>query len=196
MPAASTPWEFIDQFFMSTSNVHQTLRSIASKLTNQGIDYALIGGMALVVHGYIRTTQDIDLLMSVEGLQRFQAQLFKLGFVPAFAGATRMFRDSRTNVIVEVITAGEYPGDGKPKPVRFPDPATVAIDRDGIKVVNLSTLIELKLASGLSAPDRLKDLADVQELIRVLNLPISLSSDLDQSVRSEYLRLWRSILNR
>jgi hypothetical protein len=36
---------------------------------------------------------------------------------------------------VEILITGEYPGDGKPKPVQFPDPAIAAIDRDGIQVI-------------------------------------------------------------
>jgi hypothetical protein len=62
-----------------------------------------------------------------------------------------------------------------------------------MKVTRLETLIELKLASGLTAPDRLKDLADVQELIRMLNLPEQLGLQIDSSVRDEYLRLWQTV---
>lgn len=36
---------------------------------------------------------------------------------------------------------------------------------DGVQTITLEKLIELKLASGMSASDRLRDLADVQELI-------------------------------
>lgn len=67
------------------------------------------------------------------------------------------------------------------------------MDRDGIKVIELVKLIELKLASGLSSAGRLKDLADVQELIRVLSLPFELADDLNESVRADYLRLWDGV---
>lgn len=53
-------------------------------------------------------------------------------------------------------------------------------------------LIELKLASGLSAPHRLRDLADVQDLIVALNLSLELNERLDASVRAEYARLWEA----
>jgi hypothetical protein len=53
-------------------------------------------------------------------------------------------------------------------------------------------LLELKLASGLSAPHRLRDLADVQDLIVALSLPLDLADQLDASVRDEYRRLWRT----
>ena len=183
----------IDLFFMQQGRGYQTLQNISQSLSKAGIDYAIIGGMALVTYGYVRATQVVDLLLSQEGLEAFRKALVGRGFVAAFPGATKMFRDTPTNVRVEIITTGEFPGDGKPKSVSFPDPAAVAVERDGIKVVQMTTLIELKLASGLSASDRLKDLADVQELIRVLNLPADLAEQIDASVRDEYSRLWSAV---
>lgn len=53
-------------------------------------------------------------------------------------------------------------------------------------------LIELKLASGMTAAHRLRDLADVLELIRVLRLPEAMSSELNPYVREKYLELWRA----
>ncbi len=52
------------------------------------------------------------------------------------------------------------------------------------------TLVELELASGLSAAHRLKDLADVLELVRHAQLGRDLASRLDPSVRDKYLELW------
>lgn len=183
----------LDLFFMQQGKVYQTLENLKDRLTRAGIDYAVIGGMALTIHGYVRATQDVDLLMTAEGLEAFRSSLVGRGFVPAFTGATKMFKDAATGVSVEIITSGEFPGDGKPKSVSFPDPALVAVELDGIRVVRLTTLVELKLSSGLTAPDRLKDLADVQELIRTLGLPESLAQEIDESVRPEYLKLWKSV---
>ena len=183
----------LDLFFMQQGKVYQTLENLKDRLTRAGIDYAVIGGMALTIHGYVRATQDVDLLMTAEGLEAFRSSLVGRGFVPAFTGATKMFKDAATGVSVEIITSGEFPGDGKPKSVSFPDPALVAVELDGIRVVRLTTLVELKLSSGLTAPDRLKDLADVQELIRTLSLPESLAQEIDESVRPEYLKLWKSV---
>lgn len=182
----------IDEFFMNRSPVQQTLRNIVRRLSEKQIDYAVIGGMALALHGLIRPTQDVDLLLTREGLEKFHAELVGRGYVPLFQGARKHFRDAETGVKVEIITTGEYPGDGKPKPVAFPVPADVAIDLGECRVVRLETLVELKLASGLSAEHRtLRDLADVQQLIEMLNIPVELSERLNESVRSEYLRLWQ-----
>ena len=61
---------------------------------------------------------------------------------------------------------------------------------EGIRVVALDKLIELKLASGMSAPHRLRDLADVQDLIARLGLPLTLADQLDPSVQAAYRDLW------
>ncbi|HXG94221.1 MAG TPA: hypothetical protein VNN73_17890 [Blastocatellia bacterium] len=108
----------------------------------------------------------------------------------AFPGARKHFRDAETGVPIEVIAAGEYPGDGKP--VVFPDPADASVEIDNYRVASIEKLIEMKLASGTTAEHRrLRDLADVQQLIETLNLPLELADELDSSVKNEYARLWR-----
>lgn len=182
----------MDEFFMEKGPVHDTLRALAHRLPKEHIDYALIGGMALALHGFVRPTQDIDLLMTPEGLDRFHERLVGRGYVPAFSGARKHFRDTDTGVKVEIITTGEYPGDGKPKPIIFPDPADVSVEMGNLQVVRIETLIELKLASGLSAEHRmLRDLADVQQLIETLDIPSDMAERLDTSVRDEFRRLWK-----
>jgi Uncharacterised nucleotidyltransferase len=181
----------VDDFFMNTGPIQQTLRNIADRLSQTNIEYVVIEGMALALHGLIRPTQDVDLLLTAAGLKEFQTSLVGLGYRPTFPGANKHFRDTDTGVKVEIITTGEYPGDGQPKAIAFPNPADVAVILEGYKVVRLESLIELKLASGMSAKHRqLRDLADVQQLIETLELPKEFSINLDQSVRNEYLRLW------
>ena len=51
---------------------------------------------------------------------------------------------------IEFLTTGEYPGDGKKKPVSFPDPRTVSFEADGISYIHLNKLVDLKLASGMT----------------------------------------------
>jgi hypothetical protein len=88
---------------------------------------------------------------------------------------------------------GEFPGDGKPKPVSFPDPTAAAVERDGIRWLDLRTLVELRLASGTTSPGRLRDLADVQELIRVLGLSADFEQQLQPFVRAKYAESWKSV---
>lgn len=181
--------------FAGASRVYRTLLDLARRLDEEGIPYAVIGGMALGRHGIARMTEDVDVLMTAEGLAAFQARCVGRGYVPAFAGARKTFRDIDTQVHIEIVTTGEYPGDGtlRAKSVAFPDPADASVEVEGIRVITLQKLVELKLASGMSAPHRLRDLADVQDLIGVLSLPAEFAEKLDESVRGEYRRLWRAV---
>ncbi len=183
-----------EEFFMKEGKVHQTLKHLAQALEEESIPYAIIGGMALNLLGYTRETVDVDILLTPQGLEKFHERLVGRGYVLAFAGASKTFRDAQTQVKVEALITGEFPGDGKPKPVAFPEPLSASEDRDGYRVITLEKLIELKLASGMTAPHRLRDLADVQDLISILNLPLELGEQLDESVRGEYQRLWESVL--
>lgn len=85
--------------------------------------------------------------------------------------------------------------DGKPKPVVFPDPETTALRGARVALLPLPVLVELKLASGMTAPHRLKDLADVQELIRIQHLPKEFALEINAFVRDKYLELWQAVQN-
>ena len=53
-------------------------------------------------------------------------------------------------------------------------------------------LLELKLASGMTAAHRLQDLADVMQLIRVNKLPKSFVNALNPYVGEKYTELWQA----
>jgi hypothetical protein len=182
-------------FSMNKANVQLALLKLARLLDGDEIPYALVGALALAEYGYHRVTVDIDILLSEEGLAAFKARHLGLGYVEKFPGS-RGLRDTEYDVPIDVILAGGFPGDGKPKPVRFPEPAAVAIRREPLSMLPLPRLIELKLASGMSAPHRLKDLADVLELVRAAELDESLADELDESVRGKYRELWQAAQTR
>jgi hypothetical protein len=179
------------RFFMGQSDVQRALEKVAHLLEEDGIPYAIIGAMALNAYGYRRLTVDVDLLLTPEGLEAFKAKHLGLGYVQKFPGSKGL-RDTEHGVPIDVVLAGEYPGDGKPKPVAFPDPAAVAVRGERVALLPLPRLIELKLASGMTAPHRLKDLADVLEMIRILKLPAGMAEELNPYVREKYQELWRA----
>jgi hypothetical protein len=178
---------------MGRGDLNNVLARLSADLRRHGIDYMVIGAVALMAHGYPRFTEDIDLVLTPEGLEKFHRELIGLGYAPAFPGAKKRLREVRDGVSIEVITTDEYPGDGKPKPVVFPAPAESSVEIDGVRVVTLEKLIELKLASGMTAPDRLKDLADVQELIKARGLTSDFAGRLDPYVRSKYAELCEAV---
>jgi hypothetical protein len=191
---SNTEWALSEgsRHFEEKSAVHESLREIASRLDALGIAYAVVGGMSLFLHGFRRFTEDVDVLVSPDGLKSIHEKLVGLGYVPLFQGSKNL-RDVARGVRIEFLVTGGYPGDGKPKAISFPDPADCFVDIAGIRCVPLPRLLELKLASGLSNAGRLRDLADAQELIRHLNLPIDLSEQLDPSVREKYVELWNGV---
>ena len=176
--------------FEKNSAVFSALHKIARRLDELKIPYAVVGGMALFKHGYERFTKDVDILVSKEDLKRLHRELEGLGYLPAHKHSKHL-RDTELGVRIEFLTTGDYPGDGKEKPVAFPDPQSVSFEADGVRYLNLATLIELKLASGMTDPGRLRDVADVLELVKVLNLPADFSEQLNPYVREKYLELWR-----
>ena len=180
------------RFFQGSAQVQQALHKLARRLNDLGIPYAVAGGMALFAHGYRRFTEDIDVLVTAEGLQQAQTELEGRGYVRPF-DKSKNLRDCEHGVGIKFLITGQFPGDGKPKPVAFPNPAGVAIDFDGVRYLNLPTLIELKLASGMTNTGRLKDLADVQEVIKLLQLPADFAVSLNQFVRAEFARLHQQV---
>jgi hypothetical protein len=177
--------------FERESAVHKALETIARRLEELGIPYAVAGGIALFFHGYRRFTEDVDLLVTREDLQEIHRHLAGRGYLPAFTGSKNL-RDTTSGVRIEFLVAGDYPGDGRPKPVAFPSPEAASVEIDGMRFLRLETLIQLKLASG-TTPGRRRDLADVQELIRTLSLPADYSDRLDPSVRDLYRELWTEL---
>jgi hypothetical protein len=179
------------RFFMGQADVQRALVRLADNLDQLGIPYAVMGAMALNEWGYRRVTVDVDVLLTSDGLTRLKAAVLGRGYLEKFPGS-RGLRDVTNDVTIDVVLAGDYPGDGKPKAVAFPDPARVAVRGERVALLPLPTLLELKLASGISAPHRLKDLADVLEVIRALDLARELGSQLDASVRDKYDELWQA----
>jgi len=197
-PSISETYEEASKYFARAGALDFTLEQLASDLTRKNIDYVVVGGVALRAHGYNRFTNNINLVVTAEGLQNFVTPMPELvprtlsGYDPII-GSNRRVRSVPHGILIEVMITGEYPGDGKPKPVSIPDPSTASTEINGIRIVTFEKLIELKLASGMTAPHRLKDLADVQELIKIRGLGPEFSEQLDPYVREKFMELYESV---
>lgn len=179
-------------FFEGRGSVQESLARIVKRLEDRGVPYAIAGGMALFLHGYRRFTEDVDILVTREGLQRIHAELDGLGYLRPFAGSKNL-RDTVSGVKIEFLIAGEYPGDGRPKSIAFPNPDESAEVRNGMRVLDIAQIVSLKIASGITGQGRSKDLADVEELIKALSLPEALSETLHPYSRERYLEIWRGV---
>lgn len=176
--------------FEKKSAVFDALRKIVKRLTDLQVPYAIVGGMALFHHGVRRFTEDVDILVTKPDLKRIHHELAGRGYLPPHRHSKHL-RDTELGVRIEFLTTGDYPGDGKEKPVAFPDPTADSALSDGTCYINLPKLIELKLASGMTNAGRLRDLADVLELIKVSKLPAEFAQQLNPYVRAKYAELWK-----
>jgi hypothetical protein len=171
----------IDMFFQGNDPVHQTARRAVQRLRRARIRYAIVGGLAVNAHSYKRTTADVDFLLNRRGFERFCEQLVGK-FYDRVPGRTRRFVDRKSGVNIDILVTGLYPGTGKPGPIAFPDPADVSETIAGAEVLNLVTLVQLKLAAR-----RHRDFGDVVELIRHNQLDDSFGDKLHSSVRDDFI---------
>jgi len=186
---ATASVEYCWRFFVGQAEVQKALEKLVRILEAEGVPYAIIGALALNEYGHRRVTIDVDLIMREEDLQAFKSRHLGRGYAERVVGTGKLL-DTEFNVHVDVLSAGRFPGDDKPKPIAFPDPATTAIRGAPFAMLPIERWIELKLASGMVAPHRAKDLVDVQELIKSAGLTRNVSQKLDPWVREKFLELW------
>jgi hypothetical protein len=171
----------IGMFFQKRSPQHQTMRRLAKRLTKAGIPYAIMGAMAVNAHGAERTTKDVDVLLTPEGLARFRDEFVGEEYEQV-EGRPRRFIERKNGVTVDCLVTGHFPGRGGPGPFAFPDPEQVAVEIERVQVVNLPQLIQLKLAAR-----RYYDFGDVVFLIKVKNLDESFMQQLHPSVHQDFI---------
>ena len=138
--------------------VEVALADLRVLLARAEVPYALVGGIAVIHHGYVRTTQDIDLLLDRSELDRVVPLLNAGGFDTS---GERRWQHRSTRVNVDLLFAGE------PMPRerdRYPSPADVGRSSREADIVDLPALVTLKLQAG-----RFRDEADVVELLQRLD---------------------------
>jgi len=171
----------IDMFFGKRDKVHKSMYRLVKRLEKAKIPYAIMGGMAVNAHRYERTTGDVDVLLNPKGLADF-CRLFVPKQYGTVAGRSRRFVDRINKVTLDILVTGKFPGSGKPGPIAFPEPSEVCQKIKTYQVVDLPTLIQLKLAAR-----RYRDFGDVVELIRFNNLDESFLEKLHPSVRQDFI---------
>ncbi|MEW6746357.1 MAG: hypothetical protein AB1486_26750 [Planctomycetota bacterium] len=132
----------------------------------------VLGGIAVFLHGYRRTTQDIDLY--ADDGSELARSLEALG-----AEWDAVHREYVVEGIpVHIVTAQETGGA----------PRNVNALR-GIMTVSLPDLVTFKLRSGLDRLDRAQDLADVVELVRHVPLDKRFAARLPKELRTPFKKL-------
>src|SRR5437762_12971202 len=93
--------------FEKGNAVHKALGKITKRLEELEVPYAVVGAMAMFFHGYRRFTDDVDLLVTRQGLVELHKQLEGLGYLPPFPGSKQL-RDTENGVKIEFLVTGEY----------------------------------------------------------------------------------------
>jgi hypothetical protein len=157
----------------------ETATHVHVVLTTEEIPHAVIGGVAVCLHGYRRNTVDLDMLIRPNDATTVRAVL-------------ESGDGSPSGVSVKWLMAGDK--EGPRQPAVFPDPAdpTAVTSIEELPVLTLAALIQSKLACGLGNLRRTnKDFADVVELIAIHKLKASFAKKLHESVRPEFKELVR-----
>ena len=177
---------------LGNAAVWQTAEQCSALFHGAGIPHAILGGVAVSLHGDQRNTIDVDLVIQREQSAAVKQLLWNAGFTwneerREFIGVNR--------VPVQFRIAHEPAGDDRSQGVVMPDPSLegVATEIEGLRVLTLARRIENKLACGLANLRRthrdLVDVVDVVELIAIHQLGSEFAARLHKRVRAEFRTL-------
>ena len=131
------------------------------------VQYALVGGFAVNFYGYVRTTQDIDILVlpSESNACKVMACIKEFGF--GDAGIPQELFEKEGSAIhlgsepnrIDLLTRLK----GPPNAQILSNSRRAEIDDITVNVISLRDLIESKKSS-----DRPRDKADAEELLKLL----------------------------
>jgi hypothetical protein len=174
-------------YFPGEGAAHRTRIKLAATLKKLQLPFAIVGAFRFLQQEH--ETRKVSLLVTRAGLPAIQDAFIGCGYLPAFPGS-RAIRDTETGVQIDFLVTGDYPGDGKPGPISFPNPEGLIEMIDGLPILKLPRLVELKLASGITGGlNRLKDIADIVEAVKRIPLDESLAPQLHPFVRDKYLEI-------
>ena len=137
-------------------------REFLSILNAESVEYLVVGGWALGVHGYVRATGDMDIWISQsdENIENLLVALDRFGAPPGIDGAFfkekgNAFRMGNPPIRIEIITEAS----GIEFDASYAN--RVLIETDGINLpfLGYADLVRNKRSSG-----RMRDLADLEGL--------------------------------
>jgi hypothetical protein len=136
------------------------LQDLASLLGDLGIDFAVIGGVALSVHGQVRNTEDIDVLVSAippEDKTRDVDYMQKFNFYRARSSTgTNLIIDHRKDGYVELLLA-----DNPLRQYALSTATPSMVLGVQVPVVSAAALIGLKIQAMVNNPGRTQDAPDI-----------------------------------
>ena len=161
-------FDVLDRIEQAVAMVKERLKRAAAALDARRIPYAVVGGHAVAAWvsridpAAVRTTVDVDLLVSRSDFEAVKAALEEAGFIHAFTFGIDIFVDGpngKAREAVHILFAGERvkPQDAVPSP-----DLSAAESFEGYRIMGLDRLIVMKLTAF-----RLKDRVHLLDMIDV-----------------------------
>jgi hypothetical protein len=158
----------LDRMERAVEKVRDRLLRSTAALEAAGVPYAVIGGNAVMAwveqadEAAVRFTQDVDLVLRRDDLERAKAALEKAGFVHRRSAGIEMFLDgpgAKARDAVHVIFSGEKVRPEYVAPV--PDVAE-SVSFKSYRVLSLEAVVRMKLTS-----NRDKDRMHLRDMLGV-----------------------------
>lgn len=133
--------------------------------------FLLIGGYAVMAYGYVRTTEDIDLLIRKSQAAEWQKLLEDVKFAVRFSGPTflQFTQPAGEKLPLDLMFVADQTFDQM-----FAEAGKIQADDTTVHLVSLPHLFALKCHAFHSQPHRaLKDIEDLVQLTRINNLDLN-----------------------
>jgi hypothetical protein len=148
---------------MAIPSLPADFKEFLKLFNSNGVEYLLIGGYAVNVHGYVRTTNDLDIWVHADpdNSIRIDQALRQFGFATPlltpdlFLSKNNVVRMGLPPIRIEILTSIS----GVEFEACYAEKETVQMEEVVVPVISLARLRENKAASG-----RTKDLADLEGL--------------------------------
>jgi len=170
-------------FFNEQSPYIDTCRELLRSLRAAAIEYVFVGAVAMRAYGCAGEAGRVEVCVRPDDVERFRGEFAHHVFEP-LPGQSLRYYWPPTQIEIELLIADEIVGDPlRQQEIVYPDPSEAEYV-EGVPVVSLSRLIELKLA----ARDP-RDNEDVVRLIAANNLDRLYAERLNALLRHAFTQL-------
>ncbi|MDZ4796060.1 MAG: DUF6036 family nucleotidyltransferase [Bacteroidota bacterium] len=139
-------------------------RDFLTTFKNQKVEYILVGGMAVILNGYVRTTGDMDVWVkkTKENYTRIKMAFLEFG-MPVFDMTEQRFLSNEFDVWIFGVEPVKIELMTAVKGLAFEDAFSKSQIHDDnglpVRFLHINSLIDAKMAAG-----RYKDLDDIHQL--------------------------------
>ena len=172
----------VKELLIELNDPERHLSSVVRDFHECGIDYCVIGSLAVRCHNYVRFGSDIDVLVSKETYPKIGQLFIGNGYSYRPGSDRHLYVELLGGRIpLDIYVEGEQRGDGFP----LPDPRGSRVKVFSRWYASLPLLITLKI--------RVDDLGDVFQMIEENELTEDFTDRLEPDVREKFLEMLREL---